>query len=237
MLHENFEALVANISAQINLLLPEELPTLILTNSGLYIDDKRVERTGMLLSLLTPQPGHTFDVTFDKELQDAFAHNNLEFIKVGEGIAYGLLRKSTVNNDPAVFWIQVTNDADVPHVVEQARSIISDLKKNAGYPQAYNVDQLDIDWNAMNWRQLLALLIDRVDPDHRFRLAGNEQYDFVLSSNAIKYYRETTSKHPMSPVAYLNGVNLFSANDFNESLIHWSIAPSGSNRPVVEVSV
>lgn len=237
MLHENFEALVANISAQIDSLLPEELPTLVITNSGLYIDDKRAERTAMLLSLLTPQPGHTFDVTFDKELQDAFAHNNLEFIKVGEGIAYGLLRKSIVLDDPAVFWIKVANNADVPHVVEQARSIVADLKKNAGHPLAYNIDQLDINWDAMNWTQTLGLLMNRVDPDRRFRLASNTQYDFSLSSNAIRYYGETISKHPMSPVAYLNGINLFSANDFNESLTHWSIAPSDSDRPVVKVFV
>ncbi|ANH51741.1 hypothetical protein REBECCA_280 [Erwinia phage Rebecca] len=236
MLHENFEALVANIANQINQLEPEDLPSLILTKSGVYINDKRHDRTRLLLNLFTPQPGHTHDVTFDQELQDAFAHNNLEFIKVGEGIAYGLLRTSIVNNEPAVFWIHadVSDDASL---LKQAWDIITDLKKNAGYPQAFNIDVLDVSWHALSWAQLLGTLLDRTDPTRRFRLATNADYDFVLSQKAITYYQETLSKRPMAPVAYLDDTNLFNGGDFNDSDRNWAIAPNDSTRPIVKVYV
>lgn len=237
MLHENFEALVANIANQIDQLPVEELPSLVITNNGIFIDDKRSTRARFILSLLTPQPGHTHDVTFDKELQDAFAHNNMQFVKVGDTVAYGLRRNSIAAAEPEVFWLHVSHDADEAPVLGQARGVVNDLKKNTDGLFRFNIDEINVDCTALNWHQLLGMLMTRTDPDRRFRLVSNTEYDFVLSKKAITYYQETISKRPMMPVAYLDDTNLFNGGDFNDSDTNWGIAPSGSTRPVVKVYV
>lgn len=237
MLHENFEALIANISNEIDKLEPSELPSLVVTNSNVSIYHKGGTAARVLHNLLTSQPGHTYDVVFNQELQDAFAHNNMQFIKVGDNLAHGLLRTSIVADEPAVFWLDVCNDTQREILAKNAKAVVADLKKNATYPLAFNIEELAIDCNALNWKELLDYLLNHTASASRFRLKSVSGYDFSLSTKAIRYYTETKSYYPMDPVAYHNEVNLFKAHDFVDSATHWSIAPGDSLRPLVKVFV
>jgi len=237
MLHENFEALVANIANQINQLDPSELPTLVVTNDNVSIYAKGGVATKVIRGLLTKQPGHTHDVEFNQELQDAFEHNNMRYVKVGNTIAHGLLRTSIVNNEPAVFWLDVFTGGRQKVMAEQAQAIVADLKKNADYPGAFNIQEMDINTSAMNWEQLRGFLLGHADVKTRFRLASITEHDLVLSDKAIRYYTDCRSYYPMDPVAYHEGINLFDAYNFVGTHTRWSVAPTDSNRPVVEVFV
>lgn len=139
MLHANFEALVANISSIIADLPAGDLSMLVISNDGLKISDRGVTAARTIRHLLGSQSIGMVDMTWDQELKDAFAHNNLEFVELGSGLAYGLRRTSMYTDEPKVFWFWRNNTIDSKVAVQMAREVTADLKENTDRLLEFNI--------------------------------------------------------------------------------------------------
>ncbi|QZA71064.1 hypothetical protein AH06_295 [Erwinia phage AH06] len=229
MLHENFEAMITNISQLIDQLPSHRLPSLVVIKDEAFVDYKGDPTVMAIAALFTHLPGSTFDVTFNQELIDAFKHNNIDVVKLPYEYIIGLRSKSINREAGQVFWLCTDPCRTLtPESVASIRHTVADLRNHSSNYPAFNI-LLD----GFSWDDLIKhIMTGRLD-NPRFRLSRIAEYDFKLTSKTREYYASTDLHSAMWPYS---GTAKFNPDDFVNKK-NWSLAPPDSARPLIEVYV